>query len=96
MTFVFHPLAQAELQDALDYYEQQQPGLGLEFLEEAYATIQRILQFPTAWPEASSRTRRCLTNRFPFGVIYQLRESDILIIAVMHHRRKPAYWADRL
>jgi plasmid stabilization system protein ParE len=96
MTFSFHPLAKAELQDAVEYYEQQQAGLGLEFLEEIYATIQRVLQFPTAWPQSSRRSKRCLANRFPYGIIYQIRDSEIVIIAVMHHSRKPAYWADRL
>jgi len=96
MTFSFHPLAKAELQDAVEYYEQQQVGLGLEFLEEIYAAIQRVLQFPTAWPQSSRRSRRCLTNRFPYGIIYEIRDSEFLIVAVTHHSRKPTYWADRL
>jgi len=96
MTFAFHPLAKAELQDAVEYYEQQQVGLGLEFLEEIYATIQRVLHFPTAWPQSSRHSRRCLANRFPYGIIYEIRDSEILIVAVMHHSRKPTYWADRL
>ena len=96
MTFSFHPLAKAEPQDAVEYYEQQQVGLGLKFLEEVYAAIQRVLQFPTAWPQSSRRSRRCLTNRFPYGIIHEIRDSEILIVAVTHHSRKPTYWADRL
>ena len=96
MTFSFHPVAKAELQDAVEYYEQQQAGLGLEFLEEMYATLQRVHQFSAAWPQSSRRSRRCLANRFPYSIIYQIRDSEILIIAVMHQSRKPAYWADRL
>ncbi len=30
---VFHPLAEQELIDAAAYYEEQKPGLGLEYLE---------------------------------------------------------------
>jgi len=96
MTFSFHPLAKAEMQDAVEYYEQQQSGLGLEFLEEMYATIQRVLRFPAAWPQSSRYSRRCLASRFPYSIIYQIRSSGILVVAVMHHSRKPAYWADRL
>jgi hypothetical protein len=34
-TVIFHPLFSQELTDAIAYYEAQQPGLGLEYLEES-------------------------------------------------------------
>lgn len=40
--------------------------------------------------------RRCLVNRFPFGVIYSVEQGEIFILAVMHLRRHPDYWKDRL
>ncbi len=43
MTFYFHPDAEAEFDRAVAYYEQFQPGLSLEFTEEVYATITRII-----------------------------------------------------
>ena len=38
MRFFFHPEAKEEFDGAVDFYEQSQPGLGLEFAEEVYAT----------------------------------------------------------
>ena len=95
MNFSFHPLARSELNDAVDYYEECQKNLGIEFLEEVYATIQRILRFPKAWSQISYNTRRCLLNRFPYGMIYQIKETEIRIIAVMQLNRKPEYWKER-
>jgi len=46
MNFIFHPSAEKELEQAAAYYEKCQIGLGHEFLEEIYSTIQRILNFP--------------------------------------------------
>jgi len=43
MKFYFHPDAEAEFNTAVEYYEQFQEGLGLEFAEEIYATISRII-----------------------------------------------------
>jgi len=62
--------AQAELEEAAAYYETQEEGLSSQFTEEVKRAIQRILQYPEAWAPISRRTRRCRTNRFPYGVIY--------------------------
>ncbi len=97
MNFLFHPEAQAEFAQAAEYYESCQPGLGLDFLEEVYAAIQRILAFPEAWTKLSANSRRCLINRFPYGVIYQILNEDcIRVIAVMQLNQKPNYWQQRL
>jgi len=77
VTYSFHPEARNELNQAVDYYEEQEAKLGLEFLEEVYSTILRIIEFPKAFPKQSRRTRKCLTNRFPFAVIYRIKQKEI-------------------
>ena len=96
MKFYFHPDAEAEFDRAVEYYEQFQPGLGLEFAEEIYATITRIIQYPDAWSALSKNSRRCLVSRFPYGVIYQIKSRSLRIIAVAHLNRRPSYWKERL
>lgn len=95
MTFRFHPDAELELNSAIDYYEECQEYLGLAFAQEIYATIHRIVDFPNAWQPMTSKTRRCLSNRFPFGIIYQIRNNEVIIIAIMHQNQKPFYWKNR-
>jgi hypothetical protein len=92
----FLSIAEMELKSAIDYYNEQSEGLGFELAYEVRKTIERIIQFLDAWPKLSKRTRRCRCKRFPYGVIYQIRENLILIIAVMHLHKKPGYWKDRL
>ncbi len=96
MKYSFHPEAKIELNEGVNYYEKFQPGLGLEFLKEVYATIQRILEYPQGWPTLSANTRRCLTNRFPYGIIYQILDDEIYIIAIMHLNRRPYYYKGRI
>ncbi len=96
MKFYFHPEAEAEFDRAVEYYEQCQPGLGLEFMEEVYAAITRIIQYPNAWSALSKNSRRCLVSRFPYGVIYQIKSLTLRIIAVAHLNRRPGYWKERL
>lgn len=59
----FTSAALTELRQATLHYEQRENGLGMAFLNEVEATLNRILQHPTAWHPLSSRTRRCRTNR---------------------------------
>lgn len=90
--------AEQELSEAVDYHEAQEPGLGFKLFEEIWAAIERIEQYPKAWQSVSQRARRCQTNRFSYGVIYQIREEEdeILIVAIAHLHRKPSYWRNRI
>jgi len=96
MKYSFHPEAKKELFKAIHYFEECQSGLGLEFSKEIFSTIQRIIHFPVAWSKFSENTRRCLTNRFPYGVIYQIVEEEIVVIAIMQLNREPDYWKKRI
>ena len=92
MKFYFHPDAQAEFDKAVEYYEQLQPGLGIELAEEIYATITRMIQYPDAWSPLSKNSRRCLVSRFPYGVFYQIKSRSLRIVTVAHLSRRPGYW----
>jgi plasmid stabilization system protein ParE len=96
MEIVFLAPAQAEVMEAISYYNMQSEGLGYEFAAEVKRTIERIIQYPEAWFKLSERTHRCRTNRFPYGVIYQVRAETLLIVAVMHLSREPRTWKSRL
>jgi plasmid stabilization system protein ParE len=88
--------AEIELAEAVTYYNHESQGLGYEFAVEVKRTIARIVQYPNAWTPLSERTRRCRTNRFPYGLIYQVRHETILVVAVMHLRKDPKSWRTRL
>jgi plasmid stabilization system protein ParE len=96
MKFSFHPDAKEEFDGAVEYYEQCQVGLGLEFAEEIYAAIARVIEYPDAWSALSKNSRRCLISRFPYGIIYQIKSRTLRIIAVAHLNRRPGYWKDRI
>ncbi len=88
--------AEHELIETVWHYNSQRPGLGFEFAVEATRVIALIAKYPLAWHQLSERTRRCRTNHFPYGIIYQIRKDCIMIIAVMHLHRKPETWRGRI
>ena len=95
MNYSFHPEAEIELNFAVDYYEECKVGLGAEFAYEVQKTIQRVLEYPTAWQKIDEDIRRCLTNRFPFGIIYYQKDNEVIVLAVMQLQREPHYWKER-
>ena len=89
-------IAEEELAQAIEYYESKETGLGLRFYTEYRSALKRVIVYPEAWFPLSENTRRCRTRVFPFGIIYQIREDGILIIAVSELHREPDHWKDRL
>jgi plasmid stabilization system protein ParE len=97
MTYDFHPEARMEYREAAVFYETSQPGFGALFTLEIEATIERILESPKRWPVIEQDVRRCLSHTFPYGILYTIEANEsVLILAVMHLRRRPGYWRRRL
>jgi toxin ParE1/3/4 len=51
---------------------------------------------PEAWPVVAPGLRRVMVHRFPYAVIYSMDGHQLIVFAVMHFRRKPDYWRERL
>ena len=96
MTVRFLDIAEAELDDAIRWYQTQAQGLGEVFLLEVVAAANRIARYPEAWHLLEQGIRRCRLTRFPYGLIYAIEKDDVLILALAHLHRKPEYWRDRL
>lgn len=93
---VFHPLAEKELIDAAVYYEEQESGLGGEYLAEVEHAINFIAQYPEAGFTVKGSLRRLTLPKFPYYLLYRvLGNTQIRVLAVAHHKRRSKYWDDR-
>jgi toxin ParE1/3/4 len=91
----FHRLAERELNEAAQYYDLEDPGLGSSFLQEVARCLQSIEAHPEAGVVLRGEVRRRLLRRFPFALLYKIRPGGIRILAVMNLRRRPTSWAGR-
>jgi plasmid stabilization system protein ParE len=89
--------AAAELIDAIRWYEEQRSGLGAELFDAITETIELIRAHPEIGAPRATRqqSRQLRVNRFPYNVVYRIREDDIYVVAVAHTSRRPGYWRDR-
>lgn len=92
--FILHE-AEIELWEAVEFYENRCPGLGLDFEREIKAAVDCIRQSPGRWPVHRDGTRRYLIHRFPYFVVYFLHQDQVWVVAVAHCRRRPGYWSGR-
>lgn len=95
MPVTFNELAERELNEAAQYYEQEQPGLGVGFLAEISGTVERLTEHPEAGTKLLRTVRRRLCRRFPYAVLYEINPTEIRILAIMNLRRRPGYWVGR-
>ncbi|MFO1082005.1 MAG: type II toxin-antitoxin system RelE/ParE family toxin [Reyranellaceae bacterium] len=95
MTVRFVEPAEEELDHAIRWYGAQTRGLGEAFLMEVIAAARRIERFPEAWHPLGDGMRRCRLRRFPYGLIYLVKDGDVIVLAVAHLHRRPDYWRQR-
>jgi plasmid stabilization system protein ParE len=93
----FSDPAAAELIAAVQWYEQRRVGLGAELFDAVAATIELIQAHPEIGAERRGRrpSRQFNVHRFPYNVVYRIRDDDIYVVAVAHSSRRPGYWRRR-
>lgn len=85
-----------DLNEAVAYYNQRNVHAAQRFVDAVRAGEQTLLDFPERAYSLGGKLRVLRVARFPYSLVYRPIESDILIIAGAHHKRRPAYWKSRL
>lgn len=95
MHVTFNELAERELNDAAQYYEHEQAGLGAAFIAEIRRCTAALTEHPESGPMVLGAIRRRLCQRFPYALLYTIAGSELRILAVMNLKRRPGYWVGR-
>ena len=90
-----HSQAERELRAAYLWYLDRNVIVADAFQSEAVHSIKAVSDDPLRWPVLSRAARRYVFPRFPFSLVYRVRDDRVEVIAFAHHKRKPGYWATR-
>jgi plasmid stabilization system protein ParE len=82
-----HPLVRADLAEAFNWYEDQQAGLGAEFASDFLSHYRRLLRDAHLYAIRFAGVRRLNLDRFPYGIFYTIRGSEVWLLAVLHASR---------
>ncbi len=95
-TLVIDPRAIRDIQEAIDYYDEQQAGLGKRFeavLNKHLLTLAKTPLFHIRYDDV-----RCLpVKKFPYMVHFTVDETQqvVTVRAVFHTSRDPKNWKKR-
>ncbi len=97
MSYTLHPQAALEHEQQVAYYQQRQVGLGQRYHEAFKTAALQAADTPKRFKLIRPPEIRTLDLAgFPLRIIYREAGSQIQILAVAHHRRRPQYWAGRV
>jgi toxin ParE1/3/4 len=91
-----HSEADAELLEAMEWYDEKEFGVGLELMREVQNAVARIETDPGIGARyRDSDIRFFRTERFPYVIYYREYRDHVWVAAIAHERRRPSYWRDR-
>lgn len=91
----YHPEALDELIEAARFYESKRSGLGERFITNVENAVGFIQLNPLLFREDELGRRKYQVKKFPYLLIYKVRNNHIFILAAAHASRKPGYWESR-
>jgi toxin ParE1/3/4 len=76
----------------------KRPGLGVGFVEAIERATDRAIERPGSFPTILGQplVLRVLVQKFPYAVVFSVRENAIHVLAYAHAKRRPLYWAHRM
>ncbi|MBM4091810.1 MAG: type II toxin-antitoxin system RelE/ParE family toxin [Planctomycetes bacterium] len=83
----FRPEIEDDLRSGKDWYDSKILGLGDRFIDEFWASIDRIVDGPMSFAASPSGLRRCRLKRFSYLIHFRVQGEEILVVGVMSAAR---------
>jgi toxin ParE1/3/4 len=91
-----HPEADEEFAEAVRYYSEISPELAVRFYLEMERLFHEIGANPQRFWQFDPPARRYFSRDFPYAAIFVEKPECIWVVAIMHMKRQPGYWRERL
>ena len=90
------PAAEADILEAAEWYDNQQPGLGEDFIRETDRIIASLAADAPLHRVRFADVRRAPFKRFPkYGVFYFIHQNEVIVFSVFHGARHPRWLRER-
>jgi plasmid stabilization system protein ParE len=85
-SIILRRLAERDLTDAQDWYDQQRAGLGTELHTAIDQLFARLAENPWIYPQVHDDVHRAVLRRFPYLVYFLIEGSNVIILAALDRR----------
>ena len=95
-TIKIEPEALKDIQESIDWYNEQQPGVGHEFHSDVKATFKKIKSNP--YFQVRYDNVRCFPmKKYPFMVHFTVDDKNktVVVRAIFNTSRDPDIWEER-
>ena len=87
--------AEMDIQTGYFRYENEVPGLGVQFLNAVDDGFNRISDNPLHYAIIVGGIRRKLVAKFPYGLFFVFEENEVRVLSVLQQARNPTLWGRR-
>ncbi|WP_084428285.1 type II toxin-antitoxin system RelE/ParE family toxin [Roseimaritima ulvae] len=91
----YHPLFDSDVLNAAEWYDGRQATLGTDFVTRVRTTVDHLIADPERRTTIDYGVRYWPVERFPYVVFYDLTESELLLLGVMHVSQDSEKWLAR-
>jgi plasmid stabilization system protein ParE len=86
---IYKPLAQAEVAEAYEWYEQDHIRVGAKFLDQLKRTNGFLTQNPHLYPCVDGEIRRANLTRFPYSLFFVVDGETVNVLSCFQQSRDP-------
>lgn len=85
--------ALADMQEAYQYYEAQQNGLGEQFLSRLQERFDALSEHPEYYSYIDQKyiLRDVTMAQFPFVIVYEIAGTEVIVYAICSTHKHPEY-----
>jgi hypothetical protein len=94
-TVILHFRFDGDLSAAMDWYDDRVPGLGVEFESETERCLDEVERRPLSYQLARDRLRQAPLKRFPYVIVFEVTEAEILVAGLFHSAMDRQRWDER-
>ena len=95
-TLRYHPLFDCDVREAAGWYDRRAPGLGDAFVEVVRRGVSDVVGNPDRFALSTAGCRYTRLPRFPYVILFDVAENELLLLAVLHTARSMEKWRERV
>ncbi len=89
MKITLTPATRSDIKLASEWYEAHRENLGIRFLDRVEQALDKIELNPTGFQKTTGENRKCVLEKFPYALWFQVMADEIVVLGCLHGKRAP-------